>query len=147
MEAGSIRQRKRCFPNNLDPSRRICFPILCTNRSSREQSANGESNFAFTPAWQTQSWYPLMLQLTLEVPLLLPIILGLNGEKHPFDREGKITTPGMGSLRKRLHAEGKTLPLLSQMPQDQVQIPTTNSPGVSSIAGVVYSRLIPLCVL
>ena len=90
MEAGSIRQRKRCFPNNLDPSRRICFPILCTNRLSREQSANGESNFTFTPAWQTQSWYPLMLQLTLEVPLLLPIILGLNGEKHSLIEKGNL---------------------------------------------------------
>ena len=48
MEVGSIQQEKGRFSNNLDPSKRICFPPpppLCANRSSLEQSTKGESDF------------------------------------------------------------------------------------------------------
>ena len=41
----------------------------------------------------------------------------------------------------------KTLPLLSQMPEDQVQMLITNRPDVSVIAGVLKDELIPLSVL
>ena len=69
--------------------------------------------------------------------------------KASLDRTGKLITPAMDSLRERLHAEWfwKTLPLLSQMPEDQVQMLITNWPSASGIAGVLKDRLIPLSAL
>ena len=40
--------RKGCFSNNMDPTKRICFPPFCINRinrSSLEQSAKRKSDF------------------------------------------------------------------------------------------------------
>ena len=41
----------------------------------------------------------------------------------------------------------ETLPLLSQMPEDPVEMLITNQPSVSGIAGVLKDRLISLSVL
>ena len=41
----------------------------------------------------------------------------------------------------------KSLPLLSQMPKDQVQMLITSQPDVSDIAGVLKDRLITLSVI
>ena len=47
-----------------------------------------------TPAWQIQLRYPLLLQLTVRIPLRLPknqnLLLGPNREKHPLIAQGKL---------------------------------------------------------
>ena len=49
----------------------ICFPPFCTNRSSLEQSAKGESDFVANYSWLANTSYPLLLKLTVQIPLLL----------------------------------------------------------------------------
>ena len=62
-----------------------------------------------TPAWQTQSWYPLLLQLTVQMPFLLPktqnLFLGPNRENHPLMEQGNLQVLAWKS-QGRLHAEG-----------------------------------------
>ena len=103
-----------------------------------------------TLAWQTQSCYLLLLQITVRIPLLLPktqnLLIGPNREKDSLIEQGNLqllvwTVSGKDYLQKVFH---KTLPLLSQMPEDQVQMLITNQPGISGVAGVLKDRLIPL---
>ena len=69
--------------------------------------------------------------------------------KTSLDRAEKLITPAVDSLREMLHAEGvlEDSVALSQMPEDQVQMLITNRSGVSSIAGFLKNRSIPLSVL
>ena len=106
-----------------------------------------------TLAWQTQSWYLLLLQITVRIPFLLPktqnLLIGPNREKDSLIEQGNLqllvwTVSGKDYLQKVFH---KTLPLLSQMPEDQVQMLITNQPGISGVAGVLKDRLIPLSAL
>ena len=106
-----------------------------------------------TPAWPTQSWHPLQLQLTVQIPLLLPkkqnILLEANRENHPLIEQKNLqllawTVSGKNYMQKEFW---ETLPLLSQIPEDPVEMLITNQPGVSGIAGVLKDRLISLSVL
>ena len=60
-----------------------------------------------TTAWQTQSWYPLLLQLTVRIALLLPktqnLLLGPNREKHPLIEQGNLQLLAW-AVSERLHA-------------------------------------------
>ena len=77
------------------------------------------------------------------------LLLGPNRVKHPFIEQGNLDllawiVSGKDYMQKELR---KTLPLLSQMSEDQVQMLITNRLGVSSAAGVLKDRLISLSVL
>ena len=100
-----------------------------------------------TPAWPTQSWHPLQLQLTVQIPLLLPkkqnILLEANREKHPLIEQENLqllawTVSGKNYMQKEFW---ETLPLLSQIPEDPVEMLITNQPGVSGIAGVSQKQV------
>ena len=130
MEVGSIQKGKGCFSNNMDPSKRICLPPTpafaligqVLNKWQKEKA----TLLLITPAWQTQSWSPLLLQLTVRITLVLPktqnLLLDPNREKHPLIEQGNLQLLVWTVSRKvYMHKEfWKTLPLLSQMPEDQV---------------------------
>ena len=104
-----------------------------------------------TPA--SKSWYPVLLQFTARIQILLPktqnLLLGPNTEKHPLIGQGNLQLPewivsGKDYMQKKFR---KTLPLLSQMLEDQVQMLITNRSDVSGTAGVLRDRLTPLSTL
>ena len=105
MEVGSIQQGKGRFSNNLDPSKRICFPPFCINRSSLEQSTKGESNFVANYHSLANA---IMISTTVTTNSANTITSTKNSEpfirskqrKASLDRAGKLTTPSMGSRRK-----------------------------------------------
>ena len=103
-----------------------------------------------TPAWQSQSWYPILLKMTIKNLILLP-----NHPKVFLSPEGKIP-PLIQNLSLRLVVwlvSGKVylqklyqreLSTESQMPEEQVLSQITNWPGESELAGAIGSKLIPL---
>ena len=73
-----------------------------------------------TPAWQTQSWYPQLLRLSIRNPLILPkvpdLLQGPNKEPHPLITKGSLQllawiVSGKGYLQKeyqrKLHSYHK----------------------------------------
>ena len=107
----------------------------------------------YTPAWKSQSWYPVLLQLTVRIRILLPktqnLLLGPNTEKHPLIEQGNLQllewiVSGKDYMQKKFR---KTLPLLSQMLEDQVQMLIINRSDISGTAGVLRDRLTPLSTL
>lgn len=57
-----------------------------------------------TPAWQTQSWYPQLLHLSVQKPILLPISIDIltnpQREYHPLSQNS-----GLDGFREKLQAE------------------------------------------
>ena len=105
------------------------------------------------PAWHSQSWYPRLLQVSIEKPILIPqqkdLLMGPKLEKHSLIETGKLrlllwTISGKSYLQKEFQ---KTLQTLSQVPKDKVQFHITNRPEESGIAGVLGNKLIPLVAL
>ena len=89
------------------------------------------------------------MQITLLLPITQNLLLGPNREKHPLIEQGNLqllawTVSEKDYMQKEFW---KTLPLLSQMPEDQLQMLITNRPDVSGIAVVLKDELIPLSVL
>ena len=123
-EVGASRHRSFCFQNlsgpniwKLDPfSKRDAFqviwthlkgyaspPFTLTGRALNKVLKEKAILLLITPAWQT-----LLLKLTVRIPLLLPKLdsfISLTQRKASLGRAGKLTTPGMGSLRERLHSD------------------------------------------
>ena len=111
MEVGSIQQGKGRFSNNMNPSKRICFPLFCNNRTSLEQKAKRKNDFVANYHSLVNT---IMVSTTVTSNSANNIASANNSEpsikpkqrKTSFDRTGKLTTPDMDSLRERLHAEG-----------------------------------------
>ena len=154
MEVGLIQNGKGGFSNNMDPSKIICFPSFCTNKWSLEQSAKIESKFvANCPSLVNTIMVSTAVTThsanTIASTKNQNLLLGPNRVKHPFIEQGNLEllawiVSGKDYMQKELR---KTLPLLSQMSEDQVQMLITNRLGVSSAAGVLKDRLISLSVL
>ena len=101
------------------------------------------------PIWVTQPWYPLLLQMSIEHPVLIPNKRGLlknpQGEHHPLILNASLTlgawlVSGRDWYQKEYQ---KGLLNSSQMPDQRGQNPVTSWPGRNLIAGVVRGKLIP----
>ena len=103
-----------------------------------------------TPAWQSQSWSPILLKGTIKNPILIPnypnVLLSPEGKTHPLIQNSSLRLVAWVISGKVYLQKGyqKGLLTLSQMPEEQVLSQITNPPGESGSAGVIGSKLIPL---
>ena len=106
-----------------------------------------------TPAWQTQAWYPKILQMCVKNPLLIPkrknLLLNPDQVVHPLIENRTLqlvawTVSGKDLLQK---AYQRKLSPSSQIPDEKVQSLITTRPGESLVAGVIDGKLIPFDVL
>ena len=80
------------------------FPLLCLisrilHKVGQERTP---SMLLITPTWHTQPWYPSLLQMSIETPVILPRIKSLL--KDPLGKEHPLS--GMENLRERLSLSG-----------------------------------------
>ena len=106
-----------------------------------------------TPLWTTQTWYPLVLSMSTQNPLLLPtfpnLLVNPQGDCHPLIEKSNLqlvvwTISGIHSLRREYR---RKLQISSQMLEGKGQELITNVPGRSGVSGAVEGMLIPLNVL
>ena len=99
-----------------------------------------------TSAWQSQSWYPILLKMTFKNPILLPnhpkALLIPEGKIHPLIQNSPLRlvaclVSGKIYLQKEYQ---RGLSTLFQMPEEQVLSQITNQPGESGLAGVIGSK-------
>ena len=95
-----------------------------------------------TPTWQTQPWYPLLLEVSMQWPLLLKLLpyllLDPQGNKHTLVQNRKLMLTAWkvtgNPLRwKEFQAMQRNL-YPSQ--EDRVLLQVTNRPRISGLAGV-----------
>ena len=106
-----------------------------------------------THAWQTQAWFPKLLEMSIQNPILLPSYLGLltnpKREVHSLLQNQPVRlvarkVSGKSYLWKKFQ---KGLPISSPKQEKWEQILIKNWPGESVIVGVVKDKLIPLDVI
>jgi hypothetical protein len=102
-----------------------------------------------TPAWQMQTWYPKLLEMTVEAPILLPpyqdLLTDPVGNSHPLILTKQLMlaawkVSGRGSLQEAFR---RTLLPCVFSHEDQGHNPLTKAPGTSGLAGVVSGKLMP----
>ena len=98
-----------------------------------------------TPTWQSQIWYPLLLEMSIVRPLLLLRKTSLKnpqGEVRPLTvnrtlRLAVWTISGKDYLRKGFQ---KQMPNLLKVQDEKVQSQITICPGECRLAGVINNR-------
>lgn len=97
-----------------------------------------------TPVWETQSWYPLLLGMIIEAPVLLPSFPGLLRQEdklHPLAhlQLAAWRVSGEISTVRQFHRQLKDFSWLHGEPE---QRRLTLLPGGSGLAGVVNNKSI-----
>ena len=121
-------------------------PFALIGRCLRQViSQKVEQLVLITPVWPTQPWYPLVLQLCIDLPLLLPIsadLLMKDNQTHPLTNLQLAGWKLSANVSKQLKFQQK---LERFCWQHGGETPPTlmPPPGVSGLAGVVNERSIP----
>ena len=102
-----------------------------------------------TPGWQTQAWYPHLMSMSIQNPLLLPTTDNLLTSPiegvHPLVSNGTLTLIAWklsGDVSKQL-AFQKTLKTFYLDHAEMVRTGLTKVPGTNGSAGVVNGKLLP----
>ena len=134
--------------------RGYAFPPFCLiGKVLWKVSSDLATIMIVTPAWQTQSWYPQLLQLSIQNPILVPhrwnLLLNPQGEVHPLIQNQSLQLVAwmISGKESKLREYHRKLQSLSVHREDRVHNLITNRPGASGIAGVVQDKLIPFDVL
>ena len=93
-----------------------------------------EKMLLVTPTWQSQIWYPLLLEISIVCPLLFPSNTSLKnpqGEVHPLTTNRTLrlavsTIARKDCLRREFQ---KHLPNLLQVQEEKIQSQNTIRPG------------------
>jgi len=105
------------------------------------------------PVWQTQHWYPLLLEMSIRNPVLLPqhrdLLKDPSGKNHPLTQKRSIhlavwLVSGHTYLQRAYHRKLQNLSLnLEGLEHYHIM----TRPGKSGFAGVMNGSLIPFDVL
>ena len=124
-------------------------PFNMVGQVLRKTQKHQNQLLIITPIWVTQTWYPLLLQMSIDYPILIPpkenLLKNSRGENHPLLSNstlelGAWLVSGRDWKQKEFQKE-----LLNscQLPDQMEQNPITNRPGRNLVAGVIRGRLIP----
>lgn len=117
----------------------------CLSKVSREQS----SLVLVCPFWQSQPWFPLLLELAVDVPLMLrphPKLLQSSlGAQHPLCQGNsfRLTAWKLSGIALEAEAFRRTLSDSSWWERALQLTPTTRRHGTFGAAGVIGSITIP----
>jgi hypothetical protein len=125
------------------------FPPFClVNRCLAKVRWEETTLIIVTPVWHTQVWYPHLLAMSVEEPLLLPplpdLLKGPRGQIHPMLDQGHLRLAAWKvSGNQKLQSKFlKRLRPLSEIQSDWELKKLTTAPGTSGVAGVVRDKLI-----
>lgn len=130
----------------------LVYSLMLSLHSAREGSEKVLKHrikiIIITPIWVTQSWYPLLLKMSIQEPLILLdriyILKNPQGEYHPLIQNSSMRLAawlisGNPQDQQRFLRQ---LPNSSRMPGLQALEEITSRPGVSSVVGVLANNLI-----
>ena len=98
------------------------------------------------PVWQTQPWYPRLLQLLIANPTIIPhmpnLLLNAQKEVHPLVANKTLRLAALKVSGNPLLIQGyqSRPPVLSPVIEGQVQTQITIRPGENELAGVLETK-------
>ena len=107
-----------------------------------------------TPTWHSQPWYPTLLEMVVDTPVLLPktprLLLSPRGDTHPLAQQGSLQL-AVWKISGRKPCEEEFLLRLPTCWQNTHGVRAlealTRAPGDSGVAGVSRGKLIPFAPL
>ena len=101
LETRSLSSAFRCIFNELERHSGVCISPLCSVGRCLQQvrTQNVELLVLVAPVWPAQTWYPLLLHLGTDLPLLFPTQTG--DERQSVSPSGQPTTGWMETIRQR----------------------------------------------
>ena len=129
--------------------RNYAFPPFCLIiRTLAKLREKGGELILVTPVWPTQAWYPSLLDMSVSLPVLLPVtpnlLLGPRGEIHPLIANQTLHL-AVWHVSNNLYSRKafvRTLPSSFWQLGGQVQTQFITPPGRNGIAGVSAGKLI-----
>ena len=129
--------------------RNYAFPPFCLIiRTLAKLREKGGELILVTPVWPTQAWYPSLLDMSVSLPVLLPVtpnlLLGPPGEIHPLIANQTLHL-AVWHVSNNLYSRKafvRTLPSSFWQLGGQVQTQFITPPGRNGIAGVSAGKLI-----
>ncbi len=125
----------------------FCLLGRCLKKIQKEKV---EQALLIAPLWSNQPWFPSLLGLCIDPPVLLPNIRNLltntEGENHPLvsNRSLKLGAFLVSGNLSKIREFQTELPLCSWDLNEVQQLTSIGAPGTSGVLGVVKERLIPL---
>jgi hypothetical protein len=123
----------------------FCLIGRCLGKVRKEQA----TLVLVAPVWTTQVWYPQLLSMLVEQPILFPphplLLTSPRGEPHPLVQEGNLTLAAWkvsGDHKKNKHFQ-QQLKTSLEMLEDQELEKLMGVPGRSGWAGACHDKLIP----
>ena len=130
------------------------FPPFCLIGKTLQKIRKDKVNLILiTPVWVMQPWYPLLLEMSIRNPLLLPNLQDLlqnpRREYHPLITNSSLRLAAwmVSWDPKQCLSFQQQLPHLSKAPGHRELEEVTNRPGESLVAGVLTNRLIQFHVI
>lgn len=124
-------------------------PFNLISKCLRKISLEGATLLIICPVWPAQAWYPHLLQLLTDNPVLLPahndLLLDPLGNRHPMIVNNSLPLAGwrLSGNTSLQRAYRKKLQIFSSLPNVGQQMLSTSPVGLSGVAGVANDRLIP----
>ena len=122
----------------------ICLIGRCLAKAQKDQA----TILLITPVWTAQPWFPTVLEMSMELPVLLPQhpkgLTSPQGEPHPMWKTGSLQLAAwkISWVEWRRNIFLTNLPHYSCKHGDQVLSQLTRGPGTNGLAGVVRNKLI-----
>ena len=128
------------FTMNWQKIRGYAFPPFALIGRCLQQvmSQKVEQLILISPVWPAQPWYPLLLQLCIDLPILLPLsadLLMKDNQPHPLNN--------LQLAGSKQHIFQQKLERFCWQRGDETPPAPTPQLGVSGLAGVVNARSIP----
>ena len=123
-------------------------PIVIIGRCLQKiKEERVETVVMVTSAWGSQAWYPVLLEMAVEEPVILlqvkVLLSNAQGKLHPLLEQRKLHIVAWRVSRVDCTKEfRRRLPRSSAVRGEQEPRKTTVQPGVNGIAGVVEDKLI-----
>ena len=85
----------RCILAGLEIPISVCFSTILNDRKGINETKKTQTNtIIVTPVWQNQSWYPILLGMTIKNPILLPnhpkVLLSQERKIHPLIQNSSL---------------------------------------------------------
>jgi hypothetical protein len=107
------------------------------------QSQKVEHLVLVAPIWPTQAWYPILLELCIDFPLLLPTrddLLTQRGKNHPL-HQLQLAGWLLSTVATKQQEFLTKLEKFSWQPGEETPLAPTPQPGTSGVAGVLKGSL------
>ncbi len=130
--------------------RTICISPICSiGKMPSEDTPRRLHSYTDSSTWSTQPWYPLLLDLLIEQPLVLPrsqsLLKDPFNQVHPLLEKGQLELAAWKVSRNSTLREEFQRGLQISCWQDgaKAQTPHISQAGVNGVAGVLRGNLIP----